>query len=115
MPNCSVAQYLSKALLELHSSGPHTDFPTRLFASLRLCFTCDFYSFNEWTDKKVERVEIYPNWDVSSKLFKDYYGASPRNARKISAKYEVRSTKCEVTADRRHMRCFIFVLKGLRP
>jgi DNA-binding CsgD family transcriptional regulator len=77
MPNCSVTQYLSKALLELHSSGPHTDFPTRLFTSLRLCFACDFYSFNEWTDKKVERVEIYPNWDVSLKLFKDYLSEHP--------------------------------------
>ena len=77
MLNCSVAQYLSKALLELHSSRPHTDFPTRLFASLRLCFSCDFYSFNEWTDKKVERIEIYPNWDVSLKLFKDYLSEHP--------------------------------------
>jgi DNA-binding CsgD family transcriptional regulator/PAS domain-containing protein len=77
MLNCSVTQSLSKALLELHSSGPHTDFPTRLFASLRLCFTCDFYSFNEWTDKKVERVELYPNWDVSLKLFKDYLSEHP--------------------------------------
>jgi DNA-binding CsgD family transcriptional regulator/PAS domain-containing protein len=77
MPNCSVAQSLSKALLELHNSGPQTDFPARLFASLRLCFTCDFYSFNEWTDKKVERVEIYPNWDVSLKLFKDYLSEHP--------------------------------------
>jgi DNA-binding CsgD family transcriptional regulator/PAS domain-containing protein len=72
MPNCSVAQSLSKALLELHNSGPHTDFPTRLFASLRVSISCDFYSFNEWTDKKVERIEIYPNWDVSLRLFKDY-------------------------------------------
>jgi AraC family transcriptional regulator, arabinose operon regulatory protein len=28
-----------------------------------------------------------------SKLFKDYYGASPRNARKVSAKYDVLSAK----------------------
>jgi DNA-binding CsgD family transcriptional regulator len=77
MSNCSVARNLSKALLELHSSGPQTDFPTRLFASLRLCFACDFYSFNEWTDKKVERVELYPNWDVSLKLFKDYLSEHP--------------------------------------
>ena len=72
MLTSSVARNLSKALLELHSAGPHTDFPTRLFASLRLCFTCDFYSFNEWTDKNVERIEVYPNWDASLKLFKDY-------------------------------------------
>ena len=91
MPNCSVAQYLSKALLELHSSGQHTDFPTRLFASLRLCFACDFYSFNEWTDKKVERVEIYPNWDVSLKLFKDYLSEHPS----INAIYQKR-LKCAV-------------------
>ena len=86
MPNCSIAQSLSKALLELHNSGPHTDFPTRLFASLRLCFSCDFYSFNEWTDKKVERIEIYPNWDVSLKLFKDYLGEHPS----INAIYQKR-------------------------
>jgi hypothetical protein len=43
-----------KAPLELHNPGPHIDLATRLFASLRLCFTCDFYSFNEWTDKKPE-------------------------------------------------------------
>jgi DNA-binding CsgD family transcriptional regulator/PAS domain-containing protein len=86
MPNCSIAQSLSKALLELHNSGPRTDFPTRLFASLRLCFSCDFYSFNEWTDKKVERIEIYPNWDVSLKLFKDYLGEHPS----INAIYQKR-------------------------
>src|ERR1700746_1517379 len=86
MPNCSITQSLSKALLELHNSGPHTDFPTRLFASLRLCFSCDFYSFNEWTDKKVERIEIYPNWDVSLKLFKDYLGEQPS----INAIYQKR-------------------------
>jgi DNA-binding CsgD family transcriptional regulator/PAS domain-containing protein len=86
MPNCSIAQSLSKALLELHNSGLHTDFPSRLFASLRLCFSCDFYSFNEWTDKKVERIEIYPNWDVSLKLFKDYLGEHPS----INAIYQKR-------------------------
>jgi DNA-binding CsgD family transcriptional regulator len=86
MPNCSITQSLSKALLELHNSGPHTDFPTRLFASLRLCFSCDFYSFNEWTDQKVERIEIYPNWDVSLKLFKDYLGEQPS----INAIYQKR-------------------------
>jgi len=77
MLNCSVARNLSKALLELHNPGPHTDFPARLFASLRLCFNCDFYTFNEWTDKNVERIEIYPNWDVSLKLFKDYLREHP--------------------------------------
>src|SRR5580704_14142622 len=77
MLSCSVARNLSRALLELHSPGPHTDFPTRLFASLRLCFACDFYSFNEWTDKNVERIEIYPNWDVSLKVFKDYLSEHP--------------------------------------
>lgn len=77
MSNCSVARNLSKALFELHSPGPYADFPTRLFTSLRLCFACDFYSFNEWTDKNVERIEIYPNWDLSLKLFKDYLSKRP--------------------------------------
>ncbi|MFY9988809.1 MAG: helix-turn-helix transcriptional regulator [Chthoniobacterales bacterium] len=77
MSNCLFARNLSKALLELHNSGPHTDFPARLFASLRLCFTCDFYSFNEWTDKNVERIEVYPNWDASLQLFKDQLNEHP--------------------------------------
>jgi DNA-binding CsgD family transcriptional regulator len=72
MLTSSVARNLSKALLELHSAGPHTDFPARLFASLRVCFNCDFYTFNEWTDKNVERIEIYPNWDANLKLFNEY-------------------------------------------
>jgi DNA-binding CsgD family transcriptional regulator len=72
MLTSSVARNLSKALLDLHSAGPHTDFPARLFASLRVCFNCDFYTFNEWTDKNVERIEIYPNWDANLKLFKEY-------------------------------------------
>jgi DNA-binding CsgD family transcriptional regulator len=77
MLSCSVARNLSRALLELHNPGPNIDFPTRLFASLRLCFACDFYSFNEWTDKNVERIEIYPNWDVSLKMFKDTLSEHP--------------------------------------
>jgi DNA-binding CsgD family transcriptional regulator/PAS domain-containing protein len=77
MLTCSVARNLSRALLELHNPGPHVDFPSRLFACLRLCFTCDFYSYNEWTDKNVERVEIYPNWDVSLKTFRDYRSEHP--------------------------------------
>jgi DNA-binding CsgD family transcriptional regulator len=77
MLSCSVARNLSRALLELRNPGPNIDFPTRLFASLRLCFACDFYSFNEWKDKNVERIEIYPNWDVSLKLFKDYLSEHP--------------------------------------
>jgi DNA-binding CsgD family transcriptional regulator/PAS domain-containing protein len=86
MLSCSVARNLSKALLELHNPGPNIDFPTRLFASLRLCFACDFYSFNEWTDKNVERIEIYPNWDVSLKLFKDYLSEHPS----VEANYQKR-------------------------
>jgi DNA-binding CsgD family transcriptional regulator/PAS domain-containing protein len=80
MPNYSLARSLSKALLALHNSGPDTDFPARLFASLRLCFTCDFYSFNEWTDKNVERIEVYPNWDASLQLFKDHLSEYPIDA-----------------------------------
>ena len=77
MLTSSVARNLSKALLELHSARPHTDFPARLFASLRVCFNCDFYTFNEWTDKNVERIEIYPNWDASLKQFKEYLSEHP--------------------------------------
>ena len=70
MLSCSDLANLSRALIELHTPGSHTDFPSRLFASLRICFTCDFYSYNELTDKSVERVEIYPNWDKNLEVFK---------------------------------------------
>jgi len=63
--------------MELHNPGPHTDFPTRLFASLRTCFTCDLYSYNELTDKSVERVEIYPNREDDLKTFKTYVHEHP--------------------------------------
>jgi DNA-binding CsgD family transcriptional regulator len=77
MLSCSDLANLSKALIELHTPGSHTDFPSRLFASLRICFTCDFYSYNELTEKSVERVEIYPNWDQDLEVFKTYVHEHP--------------------------------------
>jgi DNA-binding CsgD family transcriptional regulator len=86
MLSCSDVANLSRALIELHTPGSHTDFPSRLFASLRICFTCDFYSYNELTDKSVERVEIYPNWGKDLEVFKNYVHEHPS----INAIYQKR-------------------------
>jgi DNA-binding CsgD family transcriptional regulator len=77
MLSCSDLANLSRALIELHTPGSHADFPSRLFASLQICFTCDFYSYNELTDKSVERVEIYPNWDRHLEVLKTYAHEHP--------------------------------------
>jgi DNA-binding CsgD family transcriptional regulator len=55
---------LSQALVELHRPGTHSDFPNRLFACLRTCFSCDFYSYDELTDNDASRIEIYPALEV---------------------------------------------------
>jgi len=51
---------LSDALLQLHGSGMHEDFPSRLFACLKSCLFCDFYSYDERTENESQRLEVYP-------------------------------------------------------
>lgn len=61
---------LSGALLQLHRPGMRHDFPSRLFACLKTCFSGDFYSFDEHTENQAWRIELYPasavNVDVLS-------------------------------------------------
>ncbi len=61
----STLRTLSQAIVELHRPGTHGDFPNRLFASLRLCFLCDFYSYDELTENDAERIEIAPALNVN--------------------------------------------------
>jgi DNA-binding CsgD family transcriptional regulator len=60
----STLRTLSQALAELHRPGTHDDFPNRLFACLRFCFDCDFYSYDEVTENDTERIEIFPASEV---------------------------------------------------
>ena len=59
-----ILRALSQALVELHKPGTDTDFPNRLFACLRSCFLCDFYSYAELAENDTERIEIYPALNV---------------------------------------------------
>src|SRR3981189_2693052 len=61
----SILRTLSQALVELHRPGTDTDFPNRLFACLRFCFLCDFYSYDELTENDNQRIEIYPALNVN--------------------------------------------------
>jgi DNA-binding CsgD family transcriptional regulator len=61
----SILRTLSQALVELHRPGTDTDFPSRLFACLRFCFLCDFYSYDELTENDSQRIEIYPALNVN--------------------------------------------------
>jgi DNA-binding CsgD family transcriptional regulator len=61
----SILRTLSQALVELHRPGIDGDFPNRLFACLRFCFFCDFYSYDERTENDTERIEIYPALNVN--------------------------------------------------
>jgi DNA-binding CsgD family transcriptional regulator len=61
----SILRTLSQALVELHRPGTDTDFPSRLFACLRFCFSCDFYSYDELTETDSQRIEIYPALHVN--------------------------------------------------
>jgi len=61
----SILRTLSQALVELHRPGTDTDFPSRLFACLRFCFLCDFYSYDELTENDSQRIEIYPALQVN--------------------------------------------------
>ena len=51
---------LSGALLQLHRPGMGHDFPSRLFACLKTCFSGDFYSYDEHTENQARRIELYP-------------------------------------------------------
>jgi DNA-binding CsgD family transcriptional regulator len=61
----SILHRLSEALVELHRPGTDTDFPNRLFACVRSCLSCDFYSYDELIEDNTERIEIFPALNVN--------------------------------------------------
>jgi DNA-binding CsgD family transcriptional regulator len=68
---------LSDALLQLHGSGRHEDFPSRLFACLKSCLFCDFYSYDERTEKQSQRLELYPAAAVNLDLLSGWIDQRP--------------------------------------
>lgn len=73
----STLRTLSQALAELHRPGTQDDFPNRLFACLRFCFCCDFYSYAELTENDTERIEIYPALDVNADVLSRWLNQRP--------------------------------------
>jgi hypothetical protein len=68
---------LSEALLQLHRSGMRDDFPNRLFACLKSCFFCDFYSYDESAERQSQRVAIYPATAVNVDLLSGWIDQRP--------------------------------------
>jgi DNA-binding CsgD family transcriptional regulator len=68
---------LSDALLQLHRSGTHEDFPSRLFACLKSCLSCDFYSYDEQTENQAQHLEVYPASAVNFDLFSGWIDQRP--------------------------------------
>jgi PAS domain-containing protein len=68
---------LSEALLQLHRSGMRDDFPSRLFACLKSCLFCDFYSYDERTENQSQRIELYPASSVNVDLLSGWIDQRP--------------------------------------
>jgi DNA-binding CsgD family transcriptional regulator len=68
---------LSEALLQLHRSGMRDDFPSRLFACLKSCLFCDFYSYDERTENQPQRIELYPASAVNVDLLSGWIDQKP--------------------------------------
>jgi DNA-binding CsgD family transcriptional regulator len=73
----STLRTLSQALAELHRPGTDGDFPSRLFACLRFCFLCDFYSYDELTENDTERIEVFPASDVNVDVLTGWLNRRP--------------------------------------
>ena len=68
---------LSGALLQLHRPGMRHDFPSRLFACLKTCFSGDFYSYDERTENQSQRIELYPASAVNIDLLSGWIDQRP--------------------------------------
>ena len=68
---------LSEALLQLHRSGKRDDFPSRLFACLKSCFFCDFYSYDESAESQSRRIALYPATAVNVDLLSGWIDQRP--------------------------------------
>jgi DNA-binding CsgD family transcriptional regulator len=67
----------SEALLQLHRSGMPDEFTGRLFACLQSCLFCDFYSYDERTEDRSQRVELYPASAVNVDLLSGWIDQRP--------------------------------------
>ena len=68
---------VSEALLQLNRLGTRNDFPSRLFNCLQTCFSGDFYSYEELTDNKSQRIELYPASAVSIDVLSGWIDQRP--------------------------------------
>ena len=68
----SEVEALSEILLELYSSCSYTDFPARLFALLRRCFSFDFFDYHEIANNRNERNLVYPECKPRVGVFEAY-------------------------------------------
>ena len=68
----SEVEALSEILLELYSPCSYTDFPARLFALLRRCFSFDFFDYHEIANNRNERNFVYPESRPRVGVFEAY-------------------------------------------
>src|SRR5262249_13569184 len=57
---------------ELYSPCSYTDFPARLFALLRRCFSFDFFDYHEIANNRNERNFVYPEYKPKIGVFEAY-------------------------------------------
>ena len=68
---------LSEALLELHSPGPHDDFPARVSAILRRCLPFDCLAYHEIVDNQNQRAIFSPEIPFDAQIFERYLHQHP--------------------------------------
>jgi DNA-binding CsgD family transcriptional regulator len=68
----SKVEALSEILLELYSPCSYADFPVRLFALLRRCFSFDFFDYHEIANNRNERNFVYPEHKPKVGVFEAY-------------------------------------------
>jgi len=68
----SEVEALSQILLELYSPCSYADFPVRLFALLRRCFSFDFFDYHEIANNRNERNFVYPEYKPRVGVFEAY-------------------------------------------
>jgi DNA-binding CsgD family transcriptional regulator len=68
---------LSEALLQLHSPGPHDNFPARVSAILRRFLPCDCLAYHEIVDDQNQRGICYPEIPFDTQIFETYLDQHP--------------------------------------
>ena len=68
---------LSEALLELHSPGPHADFPARVSAILRRSLSFDCLAYHEIVDNQNQRAIFCPEIPFDAQIFETYLDQHP--------------------------------------